>query len=297
MFLYMHKDSFLRYLQHEKRYSQHTLRSYTADLDQFFEFCEGEGKPFDPSKTTHKTIRTWVLTMINNGTTPRSVKRKLSTLKSFYKYLMREGVVVENPMERVISPKMGKKLPVFVEAEKMDTLIDNFDFEDNYEGIRDKTIIELFYATGIRLSELINLKLGDVDVYNNSIKVLGKRNKERIIPFHFELRKTLSEYITYRNSEFGTDLNYLFLTAAGMKIYDKLVYRIVNKYLGYVTTLEKKSPHVLRHTFATHMLNNGADMNAIKELLGHANLSATQIYTHNTFEKLIKAYKQAHPRE
>jgi integrase/recombinase XerC len=231
---------------------------------------------------------------------PRSINRKKTALKSYYKFLIKEGIITENPMNKVISPKTSKRLPVFVEKEKMEKLLDSneLNFGDDYTGIRNLMIIEILYATGMRVSELVNLKVTDVDLYNSTIKVLGKRNKERIIPFAKKLRVTIDKYNKIKEETFfGEDTaDQFFLTSGGKKIYQKLAYRVVNYYLSIITTLDKKSPHVLRHTFATHMLNNGADLNAIKELLGHANLSATQVYTHNTIEKLKNIYKQAHPR-
>jgi integrase/recombinase XerC len=211
--------------------------------------------------------------------------------------LLREKVVVTNPMNKVISPKTEKKLPVFVEEKQMESLLEQIEFGNDYEGRRDKMILELFYFTGIRLSELISIKYTDIDHSQCTVKVLGKRNKERIVPLTKKFDELLKEYINFKEKEFEKNQNeYLFVTKKGEQIYTKLVYRIVHKYLESVTTIDKKSPHVLRHTFATHMLNNGADLNAIKEFLGHANLSATQVYTHNTFEKIKKVYKQTHPR-
>jgi integrase/recombinase XerC len=223
----------------------------------------------------------------------RTINRKISTLKTFYKYLLRQGIVSENPMLKIQSPKTSKRLPVFVEKEKMDLLLDNIEFGSDEEGLRNQLIIEMFYATGMRLSELINLKLLNIDLHDSRLKVLGKRNKERIIPFSGELSRKIRDYLSVRKEKSN---DYLFVTAKGEKMYEKLVYNIVKQYLSLVTTVDKKSPHVLRHTFATHMLNNGADLNSIKELLGHANLSATQVYTHNTVEKLKSVHKQAHPR-
>ena len=202
-----------------------------------------------------------------------------------------------NPLDKVLAPKLSQKLPAFIEKEQILTLLDSHDFGENFTGIRNKLVIEMFYHTGMRLSELINLKNTDVNTKELLVKVLGKRNKERIIPFSKELNRSVINYIDLKKKSFpGLEGDHFFVTDKGKKIYEKLVYRIVNKYLQIVTTLEKKSPHILRHTFATHMLNSGADLNAIKELLGHSNLSATQIYTHNSFEKLKKIYKQAHPR-
>lgn len=296
----MHSDSFIKYLQFEKRYSSHTIRSYSIDLEQFFSFCKHSLKHFDPLNISHKIIRSWIVYLMENNISPRSVNRKITTLKSFYKFLIREKLIAHNPLDKILSLKINKKLPFFVEEAQMNILLSGtsgIDFGDDYEGFRNRLIIEMFYLTGIRLSELINLKNTDVDTQNLTIKVLGKQNKERIIPFSKNFKKSIDEYVEKKNKSLNLQQNnYFFLTKKGNKIYEKLVYRVVNKYLHFVTTIEKKSPHILRHTFATHILNKGADLNAIKELLGHANLSATQIYTHNTFEKLKKIYKQAHPR-
>jgi integrase/recombinase XerC len=226
-----------------------------------------------------------------------SVHRKISCLRVFYKYLRKEGIITTDPLEKVVLPKRKKTLPVFVEEESMAKLLDNDNFGDSMAGIRNRTIIEMLYLTGMRRAELIGLHDRDLDLDNALVKVTGKRNKQRIIPLTKRFVATIREYITFRNV--STTLHtegWLFVTDKGNKLYDKYVYNIVNQYLAMVTTIEKKSPHILRHTFATHMLNHGADLNTIKEFLGHANLSATQIYTHNTFEKLKKIYKQAHPR-
>ncbi|MCD4745235.1 MAG: tyrosine recombinase XerC [Bacteroidales bacterium] len=294
----MLKENFIQYIQFEKRYSSNTVIAYQKDLDQFFSFINNEYNIYNLNDVDYLMIRSWLVNLMELSLTTRSVNRKLTTLKSFYKYLIKEGVIKENPMIKIISPKTSKKLPVFVEKKKMDLLFDDIDFGNNFCGIRDRLILEMFYHTGMRLSELVNLLHSDIDIYNSTIKVLGKRNKERIIPFGNNLKDLLSQYINIKQKLFRKkeESKYFFTTEKGRKIYNKLVYRIVNLYLGKVTTLDKKSPHVLRHTFATHMLNNGADLNSIKELLGHANLSATQIYTHNTIEKLKNIYKQAHPR-
>jgi integrase/recombinase XerC len=227
----------------------------------------------------------------------RTVNRKITTLKSFFKYLIRESIITDNPMIKIISPRISKRIPAFVEKDKMDILFDKIDFGEDFEGVRDKLIVGIFYMTGMRLSELVNLTLFDVDLQKRLIKVLGKRNKERLIPFTVSMEKPIIDYLKLRSEVISDSENkFFFLTKKGEKIYQKLVYRIINHYLGIVTTLDKKSPHVLRHTFATHMLNNGADLNAIKELLGHSNLAATQIYTHNTIEKLKNVYKLSHPK-
>ncbi|MEI7727208.1 MAG: tyrosine recombinase XerC [Bacteroidota bacterium] len=289
------KQRFLAYLQYEKRYSAHTVTAYRTDLDQFYEYLAHQYNITDIPGVTHPMIRSWLVDMLQNGIGARSVNRKLTTLKSFYKYLLRNGVVEINPMRKITSPKTPKRLPVFVEKDKMELLFDHVDFGVEFQGIRNKLILELFYATGMRLSELVNLKETDIDFHHDTIKVLGKRNKERLIPFGKKFEVLMVSYLEEKRNTFG-HVNELFLTDKGKPIYSKMVYRIVTKYLGEVTTLEKKSPHVLRHTFATHLLNNGAELNAVKELLGHASLSATQVYTHNTIENLKRIYKQAHPK-
>jgi integrase/recombinase XerC len=292
-----HKESFLQYLQIEKRYSLHTVRSYLNDLDQFYQFLLSLGLPEDPVGVTSHDIRAWIVSMLENDYSTVSVHRKISCLRVFYRYLRKEGIVKNDPLEKVVLPKRKKSLPVFIEEEAMNKLLDNYNFGDDFAGIRNRTIIELLYLTGMRRSELIGLKDNDVDLSDGSLKVTGKRNKQRIIPLVKPFIKRLDEYIRVRNENVTTLNNgWFFITDKGNKLYDKYVYNTVNSYLAFVTTIEKKSPHILRHTFATHMLNRGADLNSIKELLGHANLSATQIYTHNTFEKLKKVYKQAHPR-
>jgi integrase/recombinase XerC len=294
----MHQVRFIQFLQYEKRYSLHTITAYRNDLAQFIDFIHLVYQINSIEQVNHQMIRSWIVSLANENVNARSINRKLSALKTFYKYLLKENIVNENPLLKIIPPKTGKNLPEFVSKERMDELFDEIHFEENFTGVRDKLILELFYYTGMRLSELVNLTDSDIDIPNQKIKVLGKRNKERIIPFIKSLGNSLSNYIAIRNKEVELEEpnNFFFVTEKGKKIYKKLVYRIVNSYLGRVSTLQKKSPHVLRHTFATHMLNNGADLNAIKELLGHANLSATQVYTHNTIDKLKSIYKQAHPR-
>lgn len=294
----MYFDDFMKYLEFEKRYSIHTITSYRNDIQQFIDFTN-ENKPEESIHeicTNHKTIRGWLVFLLEKGIVEKSVNRKVSSLKSFYKYLEKNQIIKANPIDKIITPKIKKKLPVFVQSDKMDFLLDSEIFTSDFEGIRDRLVIEIFYFTGVRRAELINLKTSDVNKSNLTIKVLGKRNKERIIPFSPVLLTLINNYEQIRNEMFPLSIDSFFVTHKGEPLYPKLVYRIVNKYLTLVTTIKKTSPHVLRHTFATQMLNNGADLNAIKEILGHANLSATQIYTHNTFEKLNKVYKQAHPR-
>jgi integrase/recombinase XerC len=235
--------------------------------------------------------------MLENNYTTVSVHRKISCLRVFYRYLRKEGITKSDPLEKVVLPKRKKNLPVFVEERAMDNLLDNYNFGDGFAGIRNRTIIEMLYLTGMRRSELVGLRNIDVDLHEASVKVTGKRNKQRIIPLVKAFIQRLEEYIKVRDENVVAGSNgWFFITDKGNKLYDKYVYNTVNSYLAMVTTIEKKSPHILRHTFATHLLNHGADLNSIKELLGHANLSATQIYTHNSFEKLKKIYKQAHPR-
>jgi integrase/recombinase XerC len=292
----MHIDLFIKYLKYEKRYSLHTICSYENDLDKFVEFYNFDRDTFDPLAISHHEIRKWIVFLMECGYSSRTINRKLSTLKSFYKYLLQENQVKQSPLTNISAPKVNKKLPNFVERDRMDLLLDKVDFGVEFESLRDKLVLELLYLTGIRLSELIGIKVDDVDYNDKNIRVLGKRNKERIIPVSNELLSSIKEYLNNRMKLDVINTNKLILTNKGEEAYPKLVYRIVRKYLEQVTTIEKKSPHVLRHTFATHMLNSGADLNAIKEILGHANLSATEVYTHNTFEKLKSIYKQAHPR-
>ena len=288
----MLQNKFITYLSSEKRFSEHTIKSYTTDLKQFTSFLSSEFQIIDEiNEISFQIIRTWIASLLEKGINPRSVNRKISTLKTYFKFLIREGVLIENPITKVVAPKSKKRLPVFIEEDQIASLLNEVQFEEGFVGQRNKLIIELFYVTGIRLSELINIKISDVDFNNQSIKVLGKRNKERIIPLSSNVVNDLNIFIENNQKN-----KYLFTNLEGEKLYNKLVYRLVNKYIGEISSVNKKSPHILRHTFATHMLNNGADINAIKELLGHANLSATQVYTHNTIEKLKTVYKQAHPR-
>ena len=288
----MLQNKFITYLSSEKRFSEHTVKSYTTDLKQFTDFLCDEFQIIDNiDEIRFQIIRTWIASLLEKGISPRSVNRKISTLKSYFKFLIREGVILENPMIKLVAPKSKKRLPVFIEEEQISSLLNEVQFEDGFTGERNKLIIELFYVTGIRLSELINIKILDVNFQSQVIKVLGKRNKERLIPLSSNVLEELKSFIDKYQIDY-----FLFANEDGKKLYTKLVYRIVNKYIGKISSVNKRSPHILRHTFATHMLNNGADINAIKELLGHANLSATQVYTHNTIEKLKTVYKQAHPR-
>ena len=291
----MELKSFLQYIRYEKRFSPHTILAYQNDLQQFFDYLKNLYDTEAPEEITHSMVRSWMVDLMEKEISPRSINRKLTSLKTFYKFLLRQGKVKLNPMIKVQAPKSSKRLPVFIEESKMKLLFSDCDFGEGFEAIRDRLMLEIFYATGMRLAELINLEDTSIDTYQCQVKVLGKRNKERIIPFTKNLKEQIDTYILARK-EIVNKVPSFFITEKGKKLYPKLVYRIVTSRLGTVTTLEKKSPHILRHTFATHMLNNGADINSVKELLGHANLSATQIYTHNTIEKLKQVYKQAHPR-
>jgi len=292
-----HKESFLQYLQIEKRYSPLTVRSYLNDLDQFDKYLNTRELPYSPESITSHDIRSWIVSLLENGYTSVTVHRKVSCLRVFYRYLRKEGYTKADPLEKVVLPKMKKKLPVFVDEDSLDRLLDDYDFGQDFKGIRNRLIVEMLYLTGMRRAELTGLRDIDIDIESATVKVTGKRNKQRIIPLLKPFTEEIKEYIRIRNEAFpvtGTD--WFFVSNKGNKLYDKYVYNIVRSYLTMVTTIDKRSPHVLRHTFATLMLNHGADLNSIKEFLGHANLSATQIYTHNSFEKLRRIYKQAHPR-
>ena len=290
-------EEFLTYLRFTKRFSEHSISAYQKDLNDFAQFALNQYEFQNPTEWTYMVIRSWVVHLMEEGLDPKSVNRKISALRSFYRFLLKEGLVKENPMRKITGPKTAKKLPVFVDQNSTENLFEQLEFEKTFDDQRNKLILETFYRTGMRLSELLGLQVKDVDIPGQSIKVLGKRNKERIIPFAGNFGINLSEYLSLRNEiNERKQSPYFFCFESGKAIYPKYVYRMVNKAIGAVCSLTKKSPHVLRHTFATHMLENGADLNAIKEILGHANLSATQVYTHNTIEKLKNIHSQAHPR-
>ncbi|MCG6185830.1 tyrosine-type recombinase/integrase [Maribellus maritimus] len=291
-----YQESFINYLKYEKRYSPHTVTAYKNDLDQFVLFCTEVVGEFDVNRVDSKLVRSWIVSLMGKNTAPRSVSRKVTTVKIFFKYLMKEQVVVANPAVNLPLPKIRKKLPNFLEENNLHHLLDDGFFTYDFRGVRDKLIITLLYGTGIRLAELLHLKDSDFDTRGYLIKVLGKRQKERIIPYPRSINNLFFQYIEIRNETIGFSPECLLVTEKGKPVYEKLIYRVVKSNLEKVTSLEKKSPHVLRHTYATHLLNKGADLNAVKELLGHANLAATQVYTHTTFEKLHDIYKQAHPR-
>lgn len=286
-------NKFLEYLEFEKRYSIHTIVSYKTDLLQFEAYLSIFFET-GMEEATHVMIRSWLVTLVEKGISSRTINRKKSTLQVFYKYLKAKVLIEESPMQKVVAPKVEKRLPHYVKKQDMESLFSEVQFTDDFSGSRDRLILELFYNTGIRLSELVELT--EVNVLEDSIKVLGKRNKERIIPVTSLMKGKIIDYISLKRNEFTKAIPSLFVTDKGEKLYQKFVYRKVNHYLSLVTSQGKRSPHVLRHTFATHMLDNGAELNSIKEILGHASLSATQVYTHNSIEKLKSVYKQAHPR-
>lgn len=290
---------FTEYLRLEHRSSEHTVKSYETDLVQFRDFICGNSKSTSCSEYfTDRNVRMWMMNLKESGLSSRSINRKLSSLKAFATYLKKVGKMDKNPLSKISSQKISKRLPEFVAENDMDKMTTDDFYSADFAGKRDEFMIELFYATGMRLSELINLKHLDFMVAEHQVKVFGKRSKERICPLNDYIINRYNEYLVAKKQQ-GFDVSsqaWLLVTDRGEKLYAKFVYRKVTQYLGQVTTIDKKSPHVLRHTFATQMLNNGADLNAIKELLGHASLSATQVYTHNTFEKLKTVYKQAHPR-
>jgi len=290
-------QDFLDYLKFQKRYSQHTVISYKNDLDSFFNFILNQfGETFlQDIKTTF--VRSWLAALKEEGMESKSINRKISTLKSFFKYQLRQEKITTSPMAGIISPKVNKRLPQFVDTDAMNVLFQHVEFPDDWDGKTKRLLLELFYNTGIRQAELIGLKETQVDKTNNAIKVLGKGSKERVIPVSAQLLKQMKEYAAAKALNFEQyDKTCLLVTASGKKLYPGYVYNTVKKYLGLVTTIDKKSPHVLRHTFATHLMNGGADLNAVKELLGHSSLAATQIYTHNSIEKLKDIHKKAHPK-
>jgi integrase/recombinase XerC len=290
-------EQFLTYLQHEKRYSSHTIQSYQTDLIQFEDFIR---KTFDLPlvEVKHVHVRDFMVYMMDNKVGENSIGRKLSTLRSFYKFLLRQNLISASPMTLVKAPKVPKKLPVFIEDAKLDLLLDSDEFfDDSFPSVRDRLIIETFFGTGMRLAELLSLKEGDINFYDSTIRVMGKRNKERVIPISKILAEQLKDYVKLKTLQnFDNKTGGLIVTNKGDEAYPAFVRRIVQRYLTYVSTQDKKSPHVLRHSYATSLLNRGADLNAIKELLGHASLAATQVYTHNSVERLKTIYKQAHPK-
>lgn len=289
-------DSFLNYLRFEKGYSEKTIVNYGIDLKQFEEFFKSIEEEICFQTVDVDLIRHWILFLMEQGYASVSVNRKLSSLRSFYRFLLKRNFIAIDPIRKVIGPKNKKALPSFLKEFEMDKLLDETDFGEGFKGCRDKTIIELFYVTGIRLSELIGLDDADIDISAMQIKVTGKRNKQRIIPFGEEMKETLAYYINVRDATVSGKSEAFFVKEDGERLRSALVCKIVKRNLSKVVSLKKKSPHVLRHTFATIMLNHEANLEVVKELLGHKSIATTEIYTHTTFEELKKVYKQAHPR-
>ena len=288
-------QAFLDYLKFEKRYSQHTLISYQNDLEQFFAYLASQFDAPPVNRITAMYIRSWLAEMKEDEMTSKTINRKISSLKSFFKYEMKTGGLEQTPMATITTPKISKRLPVFVEQKDMATLFDYVEFSDDWKGRTERLVLRLFYSTGMRLSELINLKESQLDASHSQVKVLGKGNKERIIPIARELVDDMKQYINEKPVR-ADGVVTVFVTEKGKPLQPRSVYSFVNHHLAQVTTIQKKSPHILRHSFATHLMNNGADLNAVKELLGHSSLAATQIYTHNTIEKLKEVFKKAHPK-
>ncbi|MFP2997677.1 tyrosine-type recombinase/integrase [Spongiivirga sp. MCCC 1A20706] len=289
-------NSFQDYLQLEKNYSTHTLKAYLKDLEAFSQYCIEEFEIADISEVHYVQIRSWIVALVDQGISNNSINRKIASLKAYYKFLLKIKQIDVNPLAKHKALKTPKKVQVPFSKQEMNVIDVSF-FSDDFSGLRDRLIIELLYGTGMRRAELVNLTLNDIDQSNRRLKVLGKRNKERFIPMLESLIILIDNYLSKRNEISTTNSgNYLLLTNKGLKLYDTLVYRVINTYFSKASTKAKKSPHILRHTFATHMLNQGADLNAVKELLGHASLASTQVYTHNSMEELKKTYFASHPR-
>ncbi|MFN3528767.1 MAG: tyrosine-type recombinase/integrase [Bacteroidia bacterium] len=290
-------EAYINYLRYEKRASVHTLAAYGNDLSQLGLYLASTYDIKAIHEAGHQELRSWMVFLLQGGLSPKSINRKISTVKAYFKFLRRTGKISQDPSQRLVRPKLPKRLPMVVGQDQMTNLLEGDLFEDSFEGLRDKTIIELLYGCGIRRAELIGLKINDVDLRQSTIRVLGKRNKERIIPMSPLLCRQIDVYLSQRRELFkNVSETAFFLTAKGKPMYPRLVYDIVKSQLSAVTTIAQKSPHILRHTFATHLLDNGADLNAVKELLGHSSLAATQVYTHNSIEKLKEVYRKTHPK-
>lgn len=290
------ENAFLDYLRYERNYSDKTIVNYGSDIGQFREFIQEEVKVSEWASVNSQIVRSWIVSLMDKGYTATSVNRKLSSLRSFYKFLLKRNELEVDPLRKIVGPKNKKMLPSFLKEGEMNDLLDKVDFGKGFVACRDRLIVEMFYATGIRLSELIGLNDVDVDMSGCLLKVTGKRHKQRLIPFGDELKESIIAYKEIKKEEVQAFSRAFFVRLNGEPLYSGLVYSIVKRNLSKVVTLKKRSPHVLRHTFATSMLNNEAELEAVKELLGHSSLSATEIYTHTTFEELKKVYKQAHPR-
>lgn len=290
-------NAFIDYLLLEKKYSKLTVNAYNKDIQSFLLFLDEQDALNSITEVNYAQIRTWIINLVESGLTNRSINRKVSALNSFYKFLLKIEEVKVNPLSKHKALKTSKKLQIPFSEKEIETVLDKINLASGFEGLRNKLIIELFYSTGIRRIELINIKLSDVDLENKTIKILGKRNKERLIPLLNSVINSIQKYLEVRKKlELIDDDQYLFLTKKGVKIYETLVYRIINDYFSIASSKLKKSPHILRHSFATHLLNQGAELNAVKELLGHSSLAATQVYTHNSIEQLKKVYAKSHPR-
>jgi integrase/recombinase XerC len=289
-------NEFLQYLQYEKNYSFHTVLSYNTDLLQFCEFLEIPFESFDPELVDRQKIQSWVLLLMSDKLSARSLSRKISALKSFWKFMIRRGHASQNPTLKILLPKTKKPITSFFKESEMEAVLDDSFLTDDFESVRNRLILSVFYMTGIRRAELINIEDKDVDLLNGNLRVIGKRNKERVIPIGSVLCEEIQQYLDIRTLELGAFTEKFFVKVNGMKLYPKLIYKIVHDAISEVSTLQKRSPHVLRHSFATTLLNGGADINVLKELLGHSSLAATQIYTHSSFEEIYNIYKQAHPR-
>ncbi|AKQ44489.1 integrase [Rufibacter radiotolerans] len=290
-------ELFFKYLQYEKRFSPHTIISYQTDLQQFKDYLQEVYEVEDIKAADHAIIRSWVVALVQKDLDSRTIHRKIASLRSYFRFLMRRGEVESNPTVRIKAPKLAKKLPSFIPEDAFTQVLDQGSFSEDFKGHREKLILELLYGTGMRLAELTNLKLTDINLSSSTLKVLGKGNKERILPLNPSLVNTLSGYIKERQATFPDNNSpFLFVTDKEAPLYPKYVYRVVKKYMSTVSTAQKNSPHVLRHSFATHLLNRGADLGAIKDLLGHASLAATQVYTHNSIEKLKAVFEKAHPK-
>ncbi|SHJ52406.1 tyrosine-type recombinase/integrase [Pseudozobellia thermophila] len=293
----MELEPFISFLAHEKNYSSHTVRAYVKDIEGFARFCSEEHGLDDIDGVSYPIVRTWVVALVEAGVSNRSVNRKMASLKAYFKFLQGIEKISANPLAKHRALKTSKKVQVPFSEVEMEKVLSEIGFADDFEGARDKLIVELLYTTGIRRAELVGLKLADVDLSGGLLKVLGKRNKERILPILPSTKALFTSYLSHRNSLPAIeDPSFVFLLKSGYKLYDTLVYRIINKYFSEVSLKVKKSPHILRHTFATHLLNKGADLNSVKELLGHSSLASTQVYTHNSIAELKKVHAKAHPR-
>ncbi len=293
----MSVSAFISYLRLEKNYSEHTIKAYERDISAFADFCGKNHEVQNIVQVSYPLIRNWIVELSDQGISNRTINRKISSLQAYYRFLLKVGDIQVSPLVKHRALKTRKKVEVPFSESEMETILSEIPFDDDFEGVRDKLMIELLYTTGMRRAELVNLKVDDVDLSGQVLKVLGKRNKERILPLLPSTTEQVRNYMNKRSGlECGLDLPYLFLTKEGLKIYETLVYRTINRYFSLVSPKVKKSPHILRHTFATHMLNRGADLNSVKELLGHSSLASTQVYTHNSIAELKKVHQKAHPR-